>query len=151
MPWWGNQEQWYALLSHQSAPSSRPAFLAAPGCSGVFFHLVSKSVFWNRWCGVITKYKVLNLSWHLRDDRMDHFGWIFGKLPNGFGKLCCAFLQQTFWIGATPPLFPKIHCFYPSKLPQKPQRNFGFWIGNDPPPPSEVFRKFIPNGPCDRP
>ena len=47
--------------------------------------------------------------------------------------LCCNFLQQTFRIGTTPlPLFP-------SKLLQKPQRNFldQKW----PPPPFQKFSK----------
>ena len=74
---------------------------------------------------------------------MDHLGWIFGKLPNGlwprprFGKLCCAFLQQTFRIGATPPNFPKIHRFPPQNY--RKNRNEIFWIGNDP------LRKFSEN------
>ena len=58
----------------------------------------------------------------------------------------CAFLQQAFRSGPNPPpLFPENSTLFPSKLPKK--RNEIFWIGNDPPPPSEVFRKFIQNGP----
>ena len=51
-----------------------------------------------------------------------------------FGKLCCAFLQQTFRIGATPPPnFPKNHRFPPQNY--RKNRNEIFWIGNNPPPP----------------
>ena len=48
-----------------------------------------------------------------------------------------------------PPLFPKIHRFFPSKLPKKSATKF---FGSEmTPPPSEVFRKFIQNGPRNCP
>ena len=98
-----------------------------------------------------------------RGDRVEQDGWIFGKLPNGlwpphpiFGKLCCAFFgrpenlqRNSFGLAWPPPLFPKIHRFYPPKITEKTATKF---FGSEmTPPPSEVFRKFIQNGPCDRP
>ena len=48
-----------------------------------------------------------------------------------FGKKCCAFVRE---IGAR------------SAFPLPKKRNIIFRIGNDPPPHSEVFRKFIEYG-----
>ena len=54
------------------------------------------------------------------------------------------FLQQTFWIGATPPppplpLFLKNHCFSPQNY--RKNCNEIFWIGNNPHP----LQKFSEN------
>ena len=53
-----------------------------------------------------------------------------------FGKKCCAFVRE---IGAR------------SAFPLPKKRNIIFRIGNDPPPHSEVFRKFIEFGPGSHP
>ena len=52
-----------------------------------------------------------------------------------FGKLCCAFCNEIFRGAATPPFF----------FTEKAQRNFSDrkWL---PPPPLEVFQKFIVRG-----
>ena len=53
-----------------------------------------------------------------------------------FGKKCCVFVWE---IGAR------------SAFPLPKKRNIIFRIGNDPPPHSEVFRKFIDFGPGSHP
>ena len=60
----------------------------------------------------------------LRGDYLDQIRWIFGKK-------CCAFVRE---VGAR------------SAFPLPKKRNIIFRIGNDPPRPSEVFRKFFEYG-----
>ena len=80
--------------------------------------------------GFILIFSLVHSNW-LREARPYHYQWIFGKVPNGlwppppplFWEKCCDFFQNyddQHWI-----------C------------NEIFWIGNDPPPISKFFRKFM--------
>ena len=72
---------------------------------------------------------------HPRDDYLAQIWWIFGKHPNEI---------HSDW--RDPPLpFSENSLFLPPKNFRK-NRNEIFRIGNDPPPHSEVFRKFIEFG-----
>ena len=101
----------------------------------------------------------LNTVSSVREDYLYQIQWIFGKLPNGlwpppppyFRKTMLRFFREAqkfatkfIRICVTPPLFPKIHCFYRPKISGKTATKF---FGSEMTPPhSEVFRKFIDFG-----
>ena len=68
----------------------------------------------------------------LRDACPIHYRWIFGKVPNGL------------WPPPPPTLFWEKCCdFFQNHDDQHWICNEIFWIGNDPPPISKFFRKFM--------
>ena len=98
---------------------------------------------------------IIRSEWQvsLRDDCVDHFKWIFEKLPNGLWPppLFQKTMLHFFWeaqkfatkfirICVTPPPFSENSLFLPPQNFRK-NRNEIFRIGNDPPP----IRKFSEN------
>ena len=69
----------------------------------------------------------------------------FRKTMLRFFREAQKFATKFIRIGVTPPLFPKIHCFYRPKISGKTATKF-FGSEMTPPPHSEVFRKFIEFG-----
>ena len=81
----------------------------------------------------LTRNPCLGMTWSNRfDEFSENFQTASDPPPPIFGKKCCAFVRE---IGAR------------SAFPLPKKRNIMFRIGNDPPPHSEVFRKFIEFGP----
>ena len=67
----------------------------------------------------------------VRDACPIHYRWIFGKVPNGL------------WPPPSPPFLGKMLRFFQNYDDQHWICNEIFWIGNDPPPISKFFRKFM--------
>ena len=78
-------------------------------------------------------------------NRIDEFSENFQTAsdPTLFSENYVAlFCNKLFGVERPPPLFPKIHQFYPLKITQKPQRQF---FGSETIPPPSPLRMFSEN------